>query len=611
MSSLFQSFIARHSAKGSARQRPPWKFALAVLTVLFHLPSSQARTLHVAPHELKGVSATAQFRSINDAAKSVEPGDTVSIHGGVYRESVVIATSGTKDKPIRFEAASAQSVIVTGADRLLGWQKADAASPDNIYSADWPHRFLTWSKTGTHPSNDYHAVIGRAEQVFVDGYPLLQVLKRDQMARGTFFVDLENKRLYVWTTNNEKLDGRPDWAPKVEASVRGTLWEVRGDYVTTRGLRFRYAANQAQSAAVQFKGRGDEILDCVFERMNTIGAAFLAPDQIVRNCTFQENGQLGFSAAHAHNLHFSESLVRNNNIKNFSRGWEAGGDKIVFTRGAILERSRFVENRGNGIWFDIGNEDNTVRQCLIADNEDAGIFYEISYGLKAHDNVILGNGLQSSPGAWGAAAGIAISSSPGCLIERNFLIGNKEGFAFREQKRTTPKIGDPKEMAEHPIWNHDTTVRNNVLAYNRDAQVWGWFDINDERHWPEKLQEKKPENTKAAQDIAREYGAKDDKGQPLNLSLEKLNLKFENNFYAVTDDQGLFHWGTSWKRHKKYATLDEVRAELNLEQGSVLEPFEFPDYLTRNFVIPAGSPAFRLRAYPRGPIPDVELGVLE
>lgn len=584
---------------------------ILVLGLVLYNLSASARTLHVAQQPLKNVSPTTQFRTINEAAKAVTAGDVVSIYGGIYRESVLLETSGTKDKPIRFEAAFAESVIITGADRIQGWQKVEAASPDNIYVVDWPHRFITWNQSGTHPSDDYHAVIGRAEQVFVDGYPLWHVLKREQMARGTFFVDLEAKKLYVWTTNNEKLDGKPDWSPKVEASVRGALWDVRGDYVITRGLHFRYAANQAQSAAAQFKGRGDEILDCVFERMNTIGAAFLASDQIVRNCTFQENGQLGFSAARAHNLHFSESLVRNNNTKNFSRGWEAGGDKIVFTRGAILERSRFIANRGNGIWFDIGNEENTVRQCLIADNEDAGIFYEISYGLKAHDNVILGNGLQSGPGAWGAAAGIAISSSPGCLIERNFLIGNKEGLAFREQKRTTPKIGDARGTPEHAIWNHDTIVRNNVLAYNRDAQVWGWFDINDERHWPEKMQEKKPENQKAAQDIAKEYGSKDDKGQPVNLSLEKLNLKFENNLYAAHENQGLFHWGTSWKRHKKYTTLEEVRAELNLEQGSLQEPFEFTDYLTRDFVAVAGSPAFRLRAYPRGPIPDVQLGVLE
>ena len=56
------------------------------------------------------------------------------------------------------------------------------------------------------------------------------------------------------------------------------------------------------------------------------------------------------------------------------------------------------------IWFDIGDENATVRNCLIADNEDAGIFYEISYGLNAHDNVIVGNGFASTAGRMGRSS---------------------------------------------------------------------------------------------------------------------------------------------------------------------------------------------------------------
>jgi hypothetical protein len=128
-----------------------------------------------------------------------------------------------------------------------------------------------------------------------------------------------------------------------------------------------------------FGGSGDIAEDCVFERMNSSGAGFGAPDQVVRNCTFQDNGQLGFLAIRAHNLLFTGCTVRNNNTKGFNRQWEAGGDKIVLSRGVVLEKSRFVANHGSGIWFDIGNENCTVRNCLIADNEDAGLFYEISY----------------------------------------------------------------------------------------------------------------------------------------------------------------------------------------------------------------------------------------
>jgi hypothetical protein len=208
--------------------------------------------------------------------------------------------------------------------------------------------------------------------------------------------------------------------------------------------------------------------DCVFERTNSCGAEFRGEDQIVRRSTFRENGQLGFAAKRAHRLLFRGCVVSDNNRKGFQRGWEAGGNKLVLSRGVILERSRFLRNRGDGIWFDIGNEDCTVRNCLIADNEDAGLYYEISFSLHAHDNVIIGNGFAETPGAWGSSAGISISSSPGCTIERNLIIGNKEGFNFREQTRRTPRIDDREAVA---VWNHDHRILQNVLAYNRDGQT--------------------------------------------------------------------------------------------------------------------------------------------
>jgi hypothetical protein len=278
--------------------------------------------------------------------------------------------------------------------------------------------------------------------------------------------------------------------------------------------------------------------------------------------------------------------VRNNNIKGFNRGWEAGGNKICLARGVVLENCTFVENRGNGIWFDIGNEDCTVRNCLIAFNEDAGIFYEISYGLHAHDNVIVGNGLAGTSGAWGASAGISISSSPNCLIERNLLVGNKEGFNFREQNRSTRRIDGRKG---EPVWNHDNILCNNVIAFNRDTQTWGWFDIPDSRHWP-----------------AQSSDAEAD-----GLSLEKLKLTLRDNLYFAGPGDELFNWGVTWKKNKKYQSLEQVREELGLEQGSKLTEFEVSDFSALDFRVPADSPAVKMGCYPQGKVPGVQLGILE
>jgi parallel beta-helix repeat protein len=95
--------------------------------------------------------------------------------------------------------------------------------------------------------------------------------------------------------------------------------------------------------------------------------------------------------------------------------------------------------------------------------------------------LLLAMDFAATGGAWGAQAGISLSSSPECLIERNLILGNREGFDFREQTRTTPRIGG---KGEEPIWNHDETISRNIIAYNRDAQVWGWLDTKDGRQWP-------------------------------------------------------------------------------------------------------------------------------
>lgn len=519
------------------------------------------------------------WKTIAHAAEKAQPGDKVIIRDGIYRERVVAKLSGRAESPITFETAPGAHVVLTGADRLTGWKKVSDGKP--IYQVPWPHRFIGWSRQMTQPEDAYHQLIGRCEQVAIDGYLLRQVLEFNQLAPGAFFVDISNQVLFVEDRGNRDLN-----KVSVEASTRREIFRVEGDYVQLRGLRFRFAANMAQHGAVVLAGKHDTLEDCVVEYMNSSGATFSGEHQVVRRCVFRENGQLGFGANGAHDLLFAECLVENNNVKGFDRGWEAGGDKLVLCRDALLERSRFLRNRGNGIWFDIGNEQCSVRQCLIANNEDSGIFYEISYGLNAHDNIIIGNGFSETAGAWGAQAGISISSSPECLIERNLIVENREGFNFREQTRTTPRIGQKGEV---PVWNHDETIRRNIIAMNRDAQIWGWFDTKDNRHWPGEAQE----NGAASKE----------------LTLTKLHLHFVENIYFAEPGQGWFEWGVTWGRHESYSSLSSFQKDLGIDIGSrVLNP-GFANARSFDFRIRPEAMAVVTNSYPRSPVPEAILGV--
>jgi len=543
------------------------------------------------------------WKTISQAAVKVAPGDTVVIRDGTYREQVVCKTSGTERAPICFEAAEGAHVVLTGADRLTGWQRAEGGRP--IYHVPWTHRFIGWSRHMTHPDDEYHRLIGRCEQVAVEGYLLRQVLEGSQLAPGTFFVDVSNQVLQVWDPGSRDLNN-----VFAEASVRQEIVRVEGSCVQLRGLHFRFAANMAQHGAVVLAGSRDLIEDCIAESMNASGATFSGEQQVVRRCVFRDNGQMGFGANGAHQLLFTDCLVENNNTKGFDRGWEAGGDKLVLCRDAMLERSRFVRNRGNGVWFDIGNEHCTVRQCLLADNEDSGIFCEISFGLQAHYNVVVGNGFAATAGAWGAQAGISLSSSPECVVERNLIVANREGFNFREQTRTTPRIG---KRAEEPIWNHDDLIRNNIIALNREAQIWGWFDMKDGRQWPAKAAEAQGApagNASKPGDIAGAYAARSSNGQPEGLTLDKLRLSFEENVYFAEPGQGWFEWGVTWGRHQSYARLSDFQADLGIDKGSrVLEP-GFANLSGLDCRLSAEAMTALRQSYPQGPVPGVVLGAL-
>lgn len=61
------------------------------------------------------------FATISRAAIFAQPGDTVAIRGGVYREQVNLIRSGNADAPITFQAYNDEEVLVTATDLLSSW----------------------------------------------------------------------------------------------------------------------------------------------------------------------------------------------------------------------------------------------------------------------------------------------------------------------------------------------------------------------------------------------------------------------------------------------------------------------------------------------------------
>jgi hypothetical protein len=113
----------------------PWSpFCVVVLSAI-SLHSRAARaSVYVVDQAAPGSADTnpgteeSPFKTIQRAADAVKPGDTVCVMAGRYDERVKVKTSGSKGKPITFQAMPRRSAVVNGFDlpasyiRVVGFE---------------------------------------------------------------------------------------------------------------------------------------------------------------------------------------------------------------------------------------------------------------------------------------------------------------------------------------------------------------------------------------------------------------------------------------------------------------------------------------------------------
>src|SRR3954451_16734541 len=90
--------------------------------------------LHVATtgSDTADGSPESPFRTINGAAEVAQPGDTVVVHGGEYREWVTPRHGGLSDqRRITYQAAPGEHVVIKGSERVTGWETVEG----NVFKA--------------------------------------------------------------------------------------------------------------------------------------------------------------------------------------------------------------------------------------------------------------------------------------------------------------------------------------------------------------------------------------------------------------------------------------------------------------------------------------------
>ncbi|MBI1863420.1 right-handed parallel beta-helix repeat-containing protein [Candidatus Microgenomates bacterium] len=276
------------------------------------------------------------------------------------------------------------------------------------------------------------------EDTFINDQALLHVPDKSQVGPGKWFFDYPANRIYIADNPAGK---------KIETSVvRHAIYGGGQNGVTVKNLVIEKYANPTQFGAIQngdfaVTGGNNWTVDNVVARLNhgTGIGFFSGSNNTVQNSKMVYNGQkgLGMGGTDAKVLH--NEIAFNNFQHAVSTGWEAGGSKFANTDGLLVQDNYVHHNFGPGLWTDIDNINTTYDHNLVTDNEESGIFHEISYKATIKNNTVLRNGFQG-PG-WCYGAGILASASRDVEVFNNVVQANYHSIIGLQQQRGSGAYG--------------------------------------------------------------------------------------------------------------------------------------------------------------------------
>lgn len=386
------------------------------------LESTRATTLVVNQRQPNANDAgpgteSQPFKTIAPAAERAQPGDTVLVHEGIYRERVTPSRGGEEGRPIVYRAAAGEKVIVRGSEIWRPqWQIHDGSR--GVLAGSLRSVF----RDGFNPFNvQMRGDVGKKTlgQIFVDGKLLWEVAREQDLLalEGTWMVSVGGTNVLVHFPPSDT----PPEQRQVEVTVRNRLFAPvkRGlGYIHVNGFIFEHCANQfpgngfwesdsPQAGAVSCRGGHHWVLenctirwatgfglDCGTEgKFDTEGLSQPEPDicgyHLIRNNNISDNGAGGIGAYRSPFTRIIGNVLERNNYMNSSEASEDAAIKTHFFVNGLIEGNLIRDNQTHGIWLDNVYQGTRVTRNLILNNKRSGIMCEMgSVGCLIDNNVI-------------------------------------------------------------------------------------------------------------------------------------------------------------------------------------------------------------------------------
>lgn len=423
--------------------RPLKWFPFLFLFYVFLEPALAARVFYVdqsatqTGHPADG-SKSYPFITIEKAVTGIMPGDTLVIKDGIYREAILLPERNWSEKIKTLIVASKPGgVTIKGSNIVRGWKKAGR----NIYTKyNWqinsqqifldgaPLKQIGGTVFKGYPDNrkhPFHAYLGKSTI-----WPGRMENNIATAPYNSFYYDQERRVLLIKVPDINDITRHT-----IEVSVRPHLLYGRYTHgVTIKGIHFKHAntSDTSRAGAVTLRGNNITLDNIQITKVDSVGLNLSGNNNIVRNSVMNYCGQLGMKVRGKNNT-LANNETSYNNTRGFNKWWEAGGAKFVGEYGlqnSTLLGHKSYFNRGDGIWFDWGNNNIEIKNNISAYNEGFGIHFEASQYGYIHDNIVFAN-LQR---------GIYLPHSSHSFVYNNLVALNKmEGIVVVDEKRRDKK----------------------------------------------------------------------------------------------------------------------------------------------------------------------------